>query len=66
MRQKTSPAWEQKEGMAGGWGDTIGGAYWSQIREGLEGHIQEFSCVVLVAFSCVVFVTRINMIRIVF
>lgn len=44
MVQQTSPAWEHEEGVVGGWGDTIGGADCSQVREGLEGHIQEFSC----------------------
>lgn len=45
-------------------GSATGGADWSQVGEGLEGHIQESSCLVLVAFRCVVFLTRINMIGI--
>lgn len=35
-----------------------------QVGEGLEGHTQEFSCLFLVAFRRVVFVTRIHTIRI--
>lgn len=46
-------------------GSATEGTDWSQVGEGLEGHIQESSCLVLVALHCVVFLTRIiNMIRI--